>query len=201
MNRRSLPVRALVLLALLFLPVTGSAQPVDPSDRFLLPAAAALRDVGPGDPPNVLLILVDDLNVALGPYLESAGRPQYASAKTPNVDRLAAQGVRFDRAYVQSPLCHPSRTSLLSGLRPSSTGVYDNSVGMRAAIGDDLRLLPEHFHDHGYFTARVGKIGHNTHEHEISWDVSKFALSREPAARFHLPGYLPPDDRSHWSVA
>ena len=66
----------------------------------------------------------------------------------------------------------------------------------RTQIGDDLRLLPEHFHDHGYFTARVGKIGHNTFEHAISWDVSKFALSREPEQRFHVPGYLPGIDLS-----
>ncbi len=57
-------------------------------------------------------------------------------------------------------------------------------------------MLPEHFHDHGYFTARVGKIGHNTFEHAISWDVSKFALSRQPEARFHFPGYLPGIDLS-----
>ena len=186
----------LVLCVGLFLAPSAVAQPEDPTDPYLLRSAAPNRAVGAEDRPNVLFIVVDDLNVALGSYLDSASRPQYATANTPNLDRLAAEGIRFERAYVQNPLCHPSRTSFLSGLRPSSTGIHDNSAGPRATIGEALRMLPEHFHDHGYFTARVGKIGHNTHEHAISWDVSKFALSREPETRFHFPGYLPGIDLS-----
>ncbi|MFP6616547.1 MAG: sulfatase, partial [Candidatus Hydrogenedentota bacterium] len=143
-----------------------------------------------------LFIIVDDLNVALGSYLDSAPHPQYASAKTPNIDRLAAEGILFERAWVQNPVCSPSRASILSGLRPSSTDIYGNQTFWRDKLGDDLRLLPEHFHDQGYFTARVGKVSHNLFEHAISWDVSKFALSREPALRFHLPGYLPGVDLS-----
>ena len=196
MQPHTWPISLLVLLLGVVSPVESGAQPEDVTNRFLLSAAAPNRVVGPEDHPNVLFIVVDDLNVALGSYLDSAARPQYASAKTPNLDRLAAQGVRFDRAYVQNPLCHPSRTSFLTGLRPSSTGILDNSAGPRATIGEALRMLPEHFHDHGYFTARVGKIAHNSHEHSVSWDVSKFALSREPAARFHFPGYLPAIDHS-----
>ena len=179
-----------------FLPWAAIAQSGDRTDQFLLEAAAPNRAVGPDDRPNVLLIIVDDLNVALGSYLDSARHPQYATAKTPNIDRLAAEGIRFERAYVQNPVCSPSRASLLSGLRPSSTDIYGNGTYWRTKLGDDLRLLPEHLHDHGYFTARVGKIGHNAFEHAISWDVSKFALSREPEMRFHLPGYLPGIDLS-----
>ena len=140
---------------------------------------------------NVLFIVADDLNVALGAYLDSPPRPNYATAKTPNLDRLAAEGVRFDRAYVQNPLCNPSRTSFLSGLRPASTDVYDGQTWPRHRIGDDLAMLPEHFTAQGYFTGRVGKIGHNTFEHAIRWDISRYALSREPARRYHGPGYLP----------
>ena len=168
-----------------YLPLAVRAQSADPSDRFLLQAAVPNREVGAGDHPNVLCIIVDDLNVALGSYLDSVPHPHYATVKTPNIDRLAAQGVRFEHAYVQNPVCSPSRASILSGLRPSSTGIYNNGTFWRRTIGDDLRLLPEHFHDEGYFTARVGKIGHNTFEHAISWDVSKFALSRQPEARLH----------------
>ncbi|MEM1246264.1 MAG: sulfatase [Acidobacteriota bacterium] len=185
---------ALVTALLLSAPVAPGSD--DSTDGFLLRTAAPLRSVNAGDPPNVLLIVVDDLNVALGSYLDSTGRPQYASAKTPHIDRLASEGFRFERAYVQNPVCNPSRASLLSGLRPASTGVHDNRTYWRSTMGEDLRLLPEHFHDHGYFTARVGKIGHNTFEHAIRWDVSSFALSREPGQRFHLPGYLPGTDLS-----
>lgn len=182
-----------LFLAVLFIASAAVAQP-SATDRFLLSAAAPNRTVGPGDPPNVLFILVDDLNVALGSYSDSADRPQYATAKTPNLDRLAREGIRFHRAYVQNPVCNPSRASLLSGLRPASTDIHDNATYWRAKLGEDLRLLPEHFHDQGYFTARVGKIAHNTFEHAISWDVSKFALSREPGEIFHIPGYLPGED-------
>ncbi len=184
-------VTSVALALCLVFPGTVLPQQGDRTDRFLLQAAAPNRAVSPGDSPNVLLILVDDLNVAIGSYLDSARHPHYAGAKTPHIDRLAAEGVRFERAYVQNPVCNPSRASLLSGLRPASTGVQDNRSYWRTTLGDDLRLLPEHFHDHGYFTARVGKIGHNTFEHAIRWDVSKFALSREPAQRFHSPGFLP----------
>lgn len=196
MQPRRARVSILVLWLTTYLPLAVCAQSSDGTDRFLLQAAAPNRTVGADDRPNVLLIIVDDLNVALGSYLDSARHPHYATAKTPNIDRLAAQSVRFEHAYVQVPVCSPSRVSILSGLRPSSTDIYGNRTFWRTKIGDDLRLLPEHFHDSGYFTARVGKIGHNTFEHAISWDVSKFALSRQPEAKFHVPGYLPGIDLS-----
>ncbi len=135
--------RALLMMfcIALFQPQSATAQSEDRSDQFLLlPAAAPNRAVGPDDPPNVLLIIVDDLNVALGSYLDSAPYPQYASAKTPNIDRLATQGILFERAYVQNPVCSPSRASFLSGLRPSSTDIYGNATFWRDKLGDDLRL-------------------------------------------------------------
>ncbi|MFP6584009.1 MAG: sulfatase-like hydrolase/transferase, partial [Candidatus Hydrogenedentota bacterium] len=162
---------------------------------MLLPQGA-IAQAETNDRPNVLFIIVDDLNVAIGSYLDSAARPNYATAKTPNIDRLAKQGVRFERAYVQSPLCNPSRASLLSGLRPASTGVSSPLTHPRKVVGKELRMLPEHFNDQGYFTARVGKIGHNTTESAISWDVSEFAQSREPGKKNHFPGYLPGTDLS-----
>jgi uncharacterized sulfatase len=159
-------------------------------------AQAEDRTAASNDRPNVLFIIVDDLNVAIGSYLDSADRQNYATAKTPNIDRLASEGIRFERAFVQSPLCNPSRASLLSGLRPASTGVRDPRTHPRAVVGKELRMLPEHFNDQGYFTARVGKIGHNTSESAISWDVSEFAQSREPGKKNHFPGYLPGTDLS-----
>ena len=169
----------LLLGALLCVPSWG--QLGDRTDGYLLESAAPPRVAGLDRRPNVLFVIADDLNVALGSYLGSAPHPHYRTATTPNLDRLAAEGIRFERAYVQNPLCNPSRTSLLSGLRPPATDVYDGGTPPRHRIGEALRMLPEHFADHGYFTARVGKIAHNRFEHAVAWDVSKFALSREPA--------------------
>ncbi|MFN7932584.1 MAG: sulfatase [Bryobacteraceae bacterium] len=114
---------------------------------------------------NVLMVAVDDLNNRIGCY----GDPV---VKTPNIDRLAARGVRFDRSYCNYPLCNPTRTSLLSGRRPETTRVFDNRTPPRTHLGSTV-FLPEHFKANGYFTARVGKIAHGLFEHQISWDISE----------------------------
>lgn len=112
---------------------------------------AAVQAQEPTRKVNVLFIGVDDLNTNLGCY----GHPV---VKTPNIDRLAARGVRFERAYCQYPLCNPSRTSLLSGRRPDTTRVYLDGVPARTHL-EGVDLLPEYFHRFGYFTGQVGKIG------------------------------------------
>jgi iduronate 2-sulfatase len=101
---------------------------------------------------NVLFIASDDLNNRLGTY----GHPL---VKTPNLDRLAKMGVTFDNAYNQYPLCSPSRVSVLTGLRPDTTGVYDLKTLFRDNI-PTVTTLPEFFKNNGYFSARVGKIYH-----------------------------------------
>jgi len=117
---------------------------------------------------NVLFIVSDDLNCSLGCYGDKV-------TQSPNVDRLAARGVRFDRAYCNYPVCNASRTSFLSGRRPETTKVFANGVLPRIALGPDFRFLPEYFHDHGYFTAGIGKISHPTFASTVKWDLQSDA--------------------------
>ncbi len=102
--------------------------------------------------PNVLFIAVDDLTAAIGCYGDLI-------ANTPNIDRLAATGVRFDRAYNQLPLCNPTRASIMTGLRPDQIKVYDLDRHFRDEV-PDVVTLPQAFQRAGYVAARVGKIYH-----------------------------------------
>ncbi|MFT6856130.1 MAG: iduronate 2-sulfatase [Cyclobacteriaceae bacterium] len=109
--------------------------------------------------PNVLLIMVDDLNDWTG-YLGG-----HAQTLTPNIDSLARSGIAFANAHANSPLCGPSRSSMLTGLRPSTSGIYfhiqDSSLVRQVKSGElKATLLPEHFQNHGYKTMAVGKIFH-----------------------------------------
>jgi len=108
--------------------------------------------------PNVLFIAIDDLNDWIGCL---GGHPQ---AKTPNIDRLAARGTLFTNAHCQSPLCNPSRTSVLTGLRPSTTGVYALAPWFRTAKGfETTETLFQFFHRHGYTTLTTGKVFHDAY--------------------------------------
>ena len=129
----------------------------------LLPAVLALLGPGPATaddaaPPNVLFLAVDDLNDWVAPL---EGHPQ---VKTPNFDRLAARGVTFANAHCQAPLCNPSRTSVLTGLRPTTTGVYALNPWFREAPGfEDHVTLPQEFMKHGYRVVTTGKIYHDAY--------------------------------------
>jgi arylsulfatase A-like enzyme len=114
--------------------------------------------------PNVLFIAVDDLNDWVGIL---GGHPQ---AMTPNIDGLARRGVNFQRAYCQAPMCNPSRTSLMTGLRPSTTGVYQNNDFWRDGAPDAV-TLPQHFIRNGYTVLGGGKIFHGTQNEAASWQA------------------------------
>jgi len=125
--------------------------------------------------PNILLIIADDLNNRLGTY-------GYA-VRSPHIDALARRGVQFDRAYVQYPLCNPSRTSFLSGRRPATTSVFNNATPARQAMPDAV-FLPQHFRRHGYFTARIGKIFHVSRNYAINLDDP---ISWDETINEHIP--------------
>src|SRR6187455_2447996 len=127
---------------------------VFPCVVFLL-AALAVMQLGLAQNvtrPNVLLLMSDDLAATLGCY----GHPL---AKTPHLDALAKRGVLFERAYCQFPHCNPSRSSMLTGLRPDTTCVTNNEDNLYENI-PGIMTLPHLFRNHGYATARCGKIFH-----------------------------------------
>lgn len=110
---------------------------------------------------NVLFIAVDDLRTELGCY-------GVQGIRSPNIDRLAARGTVFQRAYCQQAVCSPSRTSLMTGLRPDSTRVFNLTTHFRTTV-PGVVTLPQYFKNHGYFTQSVGKIYHGGLDDAVSW--------------------------------
>jgi iduronate 2-sulfatase len=146
-----LPVkRSTLLLQLALLPILVCvATPLLPDER-----------------PNVLLLLVDDLKPSFGAYGNRWVR-------SPNLDRLAARGVRFDRAYCNQAVCAPSRNNLMTSSRSTSLGVYSLGYHFRKAVPDAV-TLPQHFMKNGYHAAGIGKvfhIGHGNVNDKLSWSV------------------------------
>ncbi|MPY90417.1 MAG: sulfatase-like hydrolase/transferase [Luteitalea sp.] len=123
---------------------------------------------------NVVFVVSDDLNRALGTY----GHP---IVRSPHLDRVAQRGVVFERAYCQFPMCQPSRTSFLSGMRPDSTGVLGLRIPTRVKLKDHL-FLPEYFRKHGYYTAMSGKVYHTGEyaEDPRSWDEEYREFGKSP---------------------
>jgi iduronate 2-sulfatase len=138
--------------------------------------------------PNVLFIAADDLRNDIGCY----GNP---IAKTPNLDRLAARGVRFDRAYCQQALCNPSRASLMTGRRPDRIRVWDLGTHFRDHVSDVI-TLPQWFRRNGYHAENIGKIYHNSGrsaEDKPSWSVPAIMHSASHYMDKALaPGEKPP---------
>ncbi len=139
--------------------------------------------------PNVLFIAVDDLNDWLGCM---HGHPH---AVTPHMDQLAARGVLFQNAHCQAPLCGPSRASIMTGLRPSTTGIYgmidDDKIRQDNAVTSDIIFLPEYFKKQGYHTMGIGKLFHE-HAPEGLFDESggrAKGFGPLPDKRFVWDGY------------
>ena len=131
---------------------------------LLLVLVIYIQRASADDSPNVLFIAVDDLRDWVG---HLGGHPQ---TKTPNIDRLARRGVSFTRAYCSAPLCNPSRISLLTGVAPSSSGVYGNGEKLRNKLPDAVTLM-QHFRASGYTARGGGKIFHGTKPNDAdSWD-------------------------------
>ncbi len=127
---------------------------------LLIPAllAVCLASSAAADKPNILLLLVDDLKPAIGAYGDRF-------ARTPHIDRLAARGMRFDRAYCNQAVCAPSRFTLMLGSHSTSTGLYGLGNRLRESLPDAV-TMPQHFAKHGWRTESLGKIFHIGHGNE-----------------------------------
>lgn len=123
--------------------------------------------------PNVLFIAVDDLNDWVG-FLDGN-----AQTITPNLDRLASRGTKFTRAYCTAPLCNPSRTSLMTGFRPFTTGVYTNGNDWRPVVSEELPLTAA-FRKAGYYVAGAGKIYHENFARRSEWDEYLPKVGKDP---------------------
>lgn len=171
------------------------------SDRFrsLLPVLMVILTLTTstwagetGKKKNILFIAADDMNVNLSCY----GHPL---AKSPNIDRLAKKGVVFNKAYCQFPLCNPSRASIMTGLRPDSTKVYENTTHFRT-VRPNVITLAQFFRNAGYFVVRVGKIYHygvpgqigtSGLDDEPSWEKFVNPIGRDKKEEELLKNFLP----------
>ncbi|HKL21901.1 MAG TPA: sulfatase-like hydrolase/transferase, partial [Tichowtungia sp.] len=144
--------------------------------KWILPALALLLQAAAADKPNILFIAVDDLLPTLGCY----GAEQIQS---PNIDRLAGEGMVFERAYCQAAICHVSRASLMSGYYPQK-----NKMVMRKAMFEHVPgvlSLNQHFMNNGYETVNIGKIYHHPSDDSTGW-TRDFRNLNEPWSRGYI---------------
>jgi len=171
MERFILMTRTFVLVALWFTPLVFAC------------ADDAVR-------PNVLMIATDDMNDWIGCF------GGHADVKTPNIDRLAKRGLRFNKAYCQQAVCNPSRASVMTGRRIDTLQVWDLPTHFRTHF-PDIVTLPQHFKNNGYFTQNIGKIFHNW-IHELQGDPESWSVpavmhfANHNADKAIVDGPLPP---------
>lgn len=163
--------------------------------RLLMMTGSAVVAASAAERPNVLFIAIDDLNDTVG-FLRN-----HPGARTPHMDRLAARAVSFTNAHCASPGCNASRTALLTGLRPSTTGIYANQDNwLENPRTRDAVTLPDSFRKAGYVTKGGGKI---YHAHSFNAEAFRGFLDPEPWAEYfpskerQMPVELRPDD---WPV-
>ncbi len=153
-----------------------------------IPVAPFQDSLVADDRPNVLFISVDDLRPELGCYGN-------ANIKTPHFDEFSRTAVTFMRGYCQAAVCAPSRASVMTGLRPDSTRVWDLRGKFRENL-PDVVTIPQHFHSHGYYTVSMGKIFHNHMPDRVSFDepdlrpakyVTDELIDRDPESFYHDP--------------
>lgn len=182
-----------------------SRRPTTRSLRDFLPLLGTMilaLTLGPtawaADRPNVLVIAIDDLNDWVGCL---NGHPQ---VQTPNMDALAARGTVFTNAHCQSPLCNPSRTSVMTGLRPTTTGIYGLAPWFRSLPEfQEWTTLPQHFAQHGYYTVTTGKTYHDAYRKDTQ-DIPEFTewgyhgSGGNPRPEKRIINLANPEDEDHW---
>lgn len=138
--------------------------------------------------PNILFIGIDDLRPELGSYGSEI-------AISPNLDKLASQGLQFNNAYCQEAICGPSRASLLTGLRPETSGIVHNYLKFRDTL-PNIVTLPQYFKQNGYETAYYGKIFHHgDKDDEMSWNKIPEAIPNNTGQQLGLRGFALPENQ------
>ena len=143
----------------------------------LLPILSAGTATGAEDRPNVLFLVIDDLNT----WLLSNPDRYTGSVIAPNIQRLSESGVTFTQAFAAAPKCSPSRTAFLFGVAPWKSGAYDNAVKPETvnAVLEKVISMPHLFNKHGYYTSKVGKVSHGFSQ-KGEWDVDERIGGRDP---------------------
>lgn len=156
---------------------------------WLVIVATSSMSLNAADRPNVLFVSIDDLRPELGCYGN-------ADIRTPHLDEFSERATTFLRAYCQAAVCAPSRASVMTGLRPDSTRVWDLRGKFRVNL-PNVVTIPQHFHEHGYHTVSMGKIFHNHMPDRVSFDepdlrpekyMTPEMIDREPESFYHDEG-------------